>query len=284
MDALQAIVTGAVQGLSEFLPISSSGHLVLVSSIYKLLTGKTLSSGGNEEIFFDIMLHVGTLIAVLVFFRQDIARLFNVFFTALKNGTLMTDKADEEAKIPLYVVVGTVATVAVVFPIKDYCKSLIENPAVVGVILILTGTMLFSTEIISKKLAKTDTIIGWKRAVIIGLAQGLAAFPGLSRSGSTIAAGLATGLDRVTCARYSFLLSVPIIILAAAYDSLELLSTGEMAGFNWNAIILGTLIAGIIGYFCIKYFIDFIGKHSLNAFAVYCWIVGLTMTIYFNIA
>lgn len=279
MDAIQALIIGAVQGLAEFLPISSSGHIILASSIFKLLTGQSLASGGNEEIFFDIMLHVGTLIAILIYFRQDLSRIFSVFFASLKDGTI---KTNEEAKFPLYVGVGTIATVAVVYPIKDYCVSLVHNPAVVGFILIGTGVLLFVTEIISKNLAKSESIIGWKRAILIGLAQGLAALPGLSRSGATIAAGLAMGLDRVTAARYSFLLSIPVILLAGIYHSLELVSAGEMVGFNWNAIIAGTLVAGLIGYYCIKYFISFISKHSLNVFAFYCWVVGLGMVIYFS--
>jgi undecaprenyl-diphosphatase len=280
MDAIQALITGAVQGLAEFLPISSSGHIVLASSIFKKLTGQSLASGGNEEIFFDIMLHVGTLIAILIYFRQDLIRIFSVFFNSLKDGTI---KTNEEAKFPLYVAVGTIATVAVVYPIKDYCESLVHNPAVVGFILILTGGLLFTTEIISKNFTKSESVIGWKRAIIIGLAQGLAALPGLSRSGATIAAGLAMGLDRVTAARYSFLLSVPVILLAGIYHSIELLSAGEMVGFNWSAIIAGTVVAGLIGYYCIKYFISFISKHSLNVFAVYCWVVGLGMVIYFGL-
>jgi len=279
LDISQALVTGAVQGLTEFLPISSSGHLVLTSSIYKFLTGQPLSSGGSEEIFFDIMLHIGTLIAVLIYFRQDITHLSKVFYSSWRDGTL---KTNPEAKIPFYIVIGTMATIAIALPLKDHFQSLVYNPAVVGIILIITGTLLFSTEYISQKLSKKDTFIGWKRAVIIGLAQGLAVAPGLSRSGSTIAAGLALGLDRVTCARYSFLLSIPIIIMVAVFHSFELSLNGGFTGFNWAAIIAGTLVSALVGYYCIKYFIIFISNHKLNAFAIYCWIVGLSMAIFFG--
>ncbi|HSA07123.1 MAG TPA: undecaprenyl-diphosphate phosphatase [Candidatus Gastranaerophilales bacterium] len=281
MDLTQALITGVIQGLTEFLPVSSSGHIVLTSSIYKLITGKPLSSGGSEEIFFDIMLHIGTLVAILIYFRQDIAKLLSVFISSLKDGTL---KTNHEAKIPLYIVLGTMTTVLIAFPFKDYFESLVHNPAVVGIILMITGTLLFSTEFISQKLGKKDTFIGWKRSVIIGIAQGFAVAPGLSRSGATIAAGLASGLDRVTCARYSFLLSIPIILLAGIYHSLELLSTEGFTGFNWVAILAGTLVSGLVGYFCIKYFIIFISKNKLHVFAIYCWIVGALMAIFFNFA
>lgn len=280
MDITQALITGIVQGLTEFLPVSSSGHLVLTSSIYKLITGQSLSSGGSEEIFFDIMLHIGTLIAVLIYFRQDIVHLIKVFTTSLKDGTL---KTNQEAKIPLYIAAGTLATVLIAFPLKDYFESLVYNPAMVGIILIITGTLLYSTEFISQKLSKKDSLIGWKRSIVIGLAQGLAVAPGLSRSGATIAAGLASGLDRVVCARYSFLLSIPIIIAAGLFHSLELFANGELAGFNWTAILLGTLVSTLVGYYCIKYFIIFISKNKLNVFAIYCWVVGFAMAVFFGL-
>ncbi len=280
MDITQALITGIVQGLTEFLPISSSGHLVLTSSIYKFLTGQSLSAGTGEEIFFDIMLHVGTLVAVLIYFRRDILKLSSLFYTSWRDGTL---KTNPEAKIPFYILIGTMATIVIALPLKDHFKALIHNPAVVGLILIFTGLLLFFTEFISQKLSKKDTLIGWKRALIIGLAQGLAVAPGLSRSGATIAAGLASGLDRVTCARYSFLLSIPIILMAAVFHSLELSLIGGFAGFNWPAIIAGTLVSGLVGYYCIKYFIIFISRNKLNIFAFYCCIVGLSMAVFFSL-
>lgn len=279
MDITQALITGIVQGLTEFLPISSSGHLVLTSSVYKYITGQPLSAGGAEEIFFDIMLHIGTLIAVIIYFWHEIISILKTFYSAWKDGSL---KTNSEARIPFYIFIGTLATIAIALPLKDHFESLVYNPASVGVILIFTGILLFSTEFISKKINKKDKNIGWKRAIIIGLAQGLAVAPGLSRSGSTIAAGLAFGLDRVTCAKYSFLLSIPIIFLAAVFHSFELSISGGFIGFNWTAIIAGTLISGLVGYFCIKYFIIFISKNRLNIFAAYCCIVGLGMALFFS--
>ncbi len=280
MDIIQAVITGLMQGLTEFLPVSSSGHLVLTSSIYKLITGKVLSSGGNEEIFFDIMLHLGTLIAILIYFKDDIKNLFKNIIVSVKNGSI---DSDEESRLPIYILIGTIATIAIAFPLKDFFESLVHNPAAVGLSLIITGTLLFSTEFISEKISTKSTLVGWKKAIIIGIAQGLAVAPGISRSGSTIAAGLAMGLDRVTCARFSFLMSVPIILLAVAYESLDLLKSGAMSDFNWAAIITGTIIAGISGYYCIKYFIKFISSNKLNIFAIYCWIIGTGMFVYFGI-
>lgn len=280
MDITQGIISGAIQGFTEFLPVSSSGHLVLTSSIYKLMTGKSISSGGNEEILFDIMLHIGTLLAVLIYFRADIVHLFKAFSEAVKNGTL---KTNYEAQIPVYIVIGTIATIAVAYPLKGFFKSLVVNPALVGIFLIITGFLLYFTEFVSSKIAKKVRNMSWKKSVIIGIAQGLAVAPGISRSGSTIAAGLAVGLDRVTAARYSFLLSIPIIILAAFSHILDMTALNEFSKCNWAAILAGTLISVITGYYCIKYFIIYISKNKLNVFAYYCWIVGLIMFLYFGI-
>lgn len=279
MDIIQAVITGVVQGLTEFLPVSSSGHLVLTSSIYKVLTGKPLSSGGSEEVFFDIMLHIGTLIAVLIYFRADIVHLMKVFFKALQNGTI---RQNYEAQIPIYIAIGTIATAAVAYPFKDFFESLVHNPSMVGIFLIITGCLLYSTEFLSAKISKKVEKVCWKRSILIGIAQGLAVAPGISRSGSTIAAGLAAGLDRVTAARYSFLLSIPIIIIAALFHTFEMSGISLVLTYNWTAIIIGTIISAIVGYYCIKYFIIFISKNKLNVFAIYCWIVGLAMFLVFN--
>lgn len=279
MDIAQALVTGVVQGLTEFLPVSSSGHLVLTSSIYKVITGQALGSGGNEEVFFDIMLHVGTLVAVLVYFRQDLVNLFKAFFNALKNKSF---KGNPEAQLPLYIMIGTIATIAVVYPLKDYFEADMHRPAVVGIQILITGLLLFATEFMSERMSKKLKSLDWKRSILIGIAQGLAVSPGISRSGSTIAAGLAAGMDRVSAARYSFLLSIPIIVLAALYDSLDLFKGNVALGYNWTAIIIGTIVSGIVGYYCIKYFIQFLSNHKLNGFALYCCIVGIAMYVYFT--
>jgi len=280
MDITQAIIQGFIQGLTEFLPISSSGHLVLTSSIYKLIMGKDLASGGQQEVFFDIMLHIGTLVAIFIYFRSDLKNIFSTFWKSIQYGS-MND--NEDAKFPIYVAAGTIATIAVAYPLKAHFEALVHNPAAVGIILMITGTLLFSTEFLASRMQAKSNLIGWKRSLLIGFAQGLAVAPGLSRSGSTIAAGLATGLDRVVCAKFSFLLSIPIILLAAAYHSLDLIKSGEIISFNWTAILIGTAISTIVGYYCIKYFIIFISKHKLNIFAYYCWVVGLAMALYFGI-
>ncbi len=277
METIQAIFMGIMQGLTEFLPISSSGHLVLVSSIYKVLYGHELLFTGDQEVFLDIILHLGSLLAVFMFFWQDIVTILREFNKAIKT----RDFSSPEAKLPIYLVVGTFFTVLLAFPLKEIVEKTVASPFAVGCFLIVTGFVLLFSENLSTKI-KHDNTITMKKAIIIGLAQGIAAFPGLSRSGMTMAAGLLTGLDRVTSARYSFLLSILVILGTSMVYPLIKFSPEQLLTFSWNSIIIGFFFSWIVGYFCIKYFLQFLQKYSLRYFATYCFVVGLFMSIAFH--
>lgn len=279
MPIIQAIIMGFIQGLTEFLPVSSSGHLVLTSCIYKVLTGVELVNNGPQEAFFDIILHVGTLVAIFVYFWNDIIDILKKFITACK----VKDFSSNEAKIPLFIILSTIFTLIVVFPIKDIIENMLTAPIWAGVFLLVTATVLYSSEWISKKFSKKEENMTIKRSILIGIAQGLAIFPGLSRSGMTIATGLATGLDRVTCAKYSFLLSIPIIAAASLLYPLIEIDYKEFVGFDWVSIFVGFLVSAVVGYFCIKYFIKFLSKFSMNVFAYYCFAVGLFIILGFGL-
>ena len=278
MPIIQAVLMGFIQGLTEFLPVSSSGHLVLTSCLYKLFTGAELVHNGAQEAFFDIILHVGTLVAILVYFWTDIVDIIKKFVIACREKNFQS----QEAKYPLFIALSTIFTLIVVFPVKDIVEKMLIAPIFTGVFLIITSVVLYSSEWMSKRVEQKENKITIKRAVLVGLAQGLAIFPGLSRSGMTIATGLATGLDRVTCAKYSFLLSMPIIAAASLLYPLIDIDYKELAGFDWASIFVGFLVSTIVGYLCIKYFIKFLSKFSLNIFAYYCFIVGVTMIIGFK--
>lgn len=277
METIQAILMGIMQGLTEFLPISSSGHLVLVSSIYKVLYGHELLFTGDQEVFLDIVLHLGSLLAVFMFFWQDIVTILREF----KKAIITRDFSSPEAKLPIYLVVGTFFTVLLAFPLKEIVEKTVATPSAVGLFLIMTGFVLLFSENLSSKI-KHDNTITMKKAIIIGLAQGIAAFPGLSRSGMTIAAGLLTGLDRITSARYSFLLSILVILGTSMVYPLIELSPEQILTFSWKAIAIGFFFSWIVGYFCIKYFLQFLQKYSLRYFATYCFVVGLFMSIAFH--
>ena len=278
MNLIQAIIMGLMQGLTEFLPVSSSGHLVLTSSLYKYFTNKEFISGGSEEIVFDIVLHVGTLLAVILFFKDDILKLCKAFFNACKT----KDFSDSDAKMAAFILIGTVFTVIVAYPLKIVSESLMNLPYVVGIFLFVTGCILYLGEWASEKIKTKTDKIDLKTAIIIGIAQGLASIPGISRSGSTIATGIFLGLDRVTCARYSFLLSLPIIVAASIFYPILELNLSEMLNYNWTAFVVGFIASFVSGYFCIKYFLKFLGKHSMKIFAYYCWLAGTFMFVFFK--
>lgn len=279
MNFIQAILMGIVQGLSEFLPISSSAHLVFTSNFYKVFKGIEIVQTSNEEVFFDIMVHLGTLIAVIIFFRKDIMRIIK----AMWNAFVKKDWSDKDAKLGLYIIAGTVITVVLALPINEVAEKLVYTPSIVGILLFITGFALLYSEYKSKKLEEKKSEVDLKTSIFIGLAQGLAALPGFSRSGWTIATGLFLGLDRVTAARYSFLLSIPIILGASMVYPLIKIDVAEAVGYNWSAIIAGTIVSAVVGYLCIKYFMKFISKFSLAIFGYYCLITGLFTAVFFTV-
>ena len=277
MNLIQSILMGIIQGLSEFLPISSSAHLVFTSNFYKVFKGIEIVQQSNEEIFFDIMLHLGTLIAVLIFFRKDVLEIAKALFIACKN----RDFSEHKAKLGLFIIVGTVITICLALPLNDFAEHLVYHPAIVGGLLIITGGTLFLSEYLSKKRETKSETLNWKQAILVGLAQGIAVLPGFSRSGWTIATGLFAGLNRETAARYSFLLSIPIILGASMVYPLIKIDVAEALTYNWVSITIGTIVSAIVGYLCIKYFMKFISKFSLNIFGYYCVIMGITALIFF---
>ena len=277
MNLIQSILMGIVQGLSEFLPISSSAHLVFTSNFYKVFKGIEIVQQSNEEIFFDIMLHLGTLIAVLIFFRKDVWEIAKALFIACKS----RDFSNHKAKLGLFIIAGTIITICLALPLNDFAEHLVYHPAIVGGLLIMTGGVLFLSEYMSKKRETKSETLNWKQAILVGLSQGIAVLPGFSRSGWTIATGLFAGLNRETAARYSFLLSIPIILGASMVYPLIKIDVAEAVTYNWTSIIIGTIVSAIVGYLCIKYFMKFITKFSINIFGYYCVIMGMVALIFF---
>ena len=279
MFILQAIIMGIVQGLSEFLPISSSAHLVITSNLYKVFTGVEIQNASSQEIFLDIMLHLGTLVAVLIYFRKDISQIIKAFLLGLKS----RDFSSPDCKLALYIFFGTIITVIIAFPLHTIAETLVFSPSIVGILLIITGILLFSSEAVSKRTNEKYDNINLKTSVIMAIAQGIAALPGFSRSGLTIAAGLLNKRQRVTAARYSFLLSIPIILGASLLYPFIKIDMSEFAQYNWTAIFSGTIVSAIVGYLCIKYFLKFLGKYSLAFFGYYCIIIGISTFVFFSI-
>ena len=278
MDLIQTILMGIVQGLSEFLPISSSAHLVFTSNFYKVFKGIEIVQESNQEVFLDIMLHLGTLIAVLIFFRKEIMEIIKALYFGLKN----KDYSSKDFKTGVYIMLGTVVTVLIAFPLNEVAEFLVFKPAIVGGLLIFTGCLLLFSEWWGKRINEKKDI-SLKSSILIAIAQGLAALPGFSRSGLTIATGLFSGHDRKTAAEYSFLLSIPIILGASMVYPLVKIDFAEVVTYNWTAIIVGTIVSGIVGYLCIKYFLKFVAKFSLGIFGYYCLIMGIATAVFFGI-
>ncbi len=271
MGILQAVILGIVQGLSEFLPISSSAHLVIFSNLYKVFIDGNPTEQSSQEIFLDIMLHLGTLIAVLIYFRKDLWEILKALFYGIKN----KNYTDTNAKTGLFILIGTVFTVLIAYPLHTFAEDLVFRPCSVGALLVLTGILLLFSEFYSKKITDKSDKIDLKTSIIMAIAQGIAALPGFSRSGLTIASGLLCKKDRISAAKYSFLLSIPIILGASMLYPLIKIDFNELSHYNWSAILLGTLVSAIVGYLCIKYFLKFIGKYSLSFFGYYCIITGI---------
>lgn len=225
------------------------------------------------------MVHLGTLIAVLIFFRKDVLNILKAMWHAIKT----KNWEDKEAKLGLFIMAGTVITVMLALPINEIAEKLVYTPSIVGILLFITGFTLLYSEYKSKKLEEKKEEVSLKTSILIGLAQGLAALPGFSRSGWTIATGLFCGLDRVTAARYSFLLSIPIILGASMVYPLIKIDIHEAIQYNWSAIIAGTVVSAIVGYLCIKYFMKFISRFSLAIFGYYCIITGIATAVFFTI-
>lgn len=276
MHLIQSILMGAVQGLSEFLPISSSAHLVFTSNFYKVFKGLEIAQESNQEIFLDIMLHLGTLIAVLIFFRKDIMDILKALYFGLK------DKKydDMDFKTGLYIIIGTIVTVIIAYPLNEVAGNLVFKPAIVGLLLIFTGGLLLFSEYLAKRNVEKKPV-KLRSSVLMAIAQGFAALPGFSRSGLTIATGLLSGMDRTSAARYSFLLSIPIILGASMLYPLVKLDLHEVVTYNWFAISVGTVVSAVVGYLCIKYFMKFLSKFSLAVFGYYCLLMGIFTFIFF---
>lgn len=255
---MKYILLGIIQGLTEFLPVSSSGHLVLFQSMLQV----------PHSIAFDVIVHLATALAVVVYFRADILRLINPKI-------LMSEI--QTRKLFIYLLIGTVFTGILGLGFKDFFESLFSSVLAVGFFLLLTGALILVAEWIGKGRRRLEEMNVWD-AILIGLAQGCAIAPGLSRSGATISASLGRNLDRTLAARFSFLLSIPAILGAGLIQSKTIIKAGTI-GVGVAPLILGFVAAFISGLLAIKLFMTIIQRTSLKMFAYYCFGLGTIVII-----
>ncbi len=279
MTIIQAIIIGIVQGLTEFLPVSSSAHLVFVPYVMSF----------ESSLAFDTILHVGSLVAVFVYFWKDIVHMIKSFISSLLDITKGKFKEglkeDQFKKLAWLVIIGTIPAGLAGILLKDFFEGLFNNVPVVGFFLIITGFLLWGSEKVSRKISEKTNLknMSVKTALIMGIAQACAIAPGISRSGATIAAGLFSGLERKLAAKYSFLLSIPAILGAALVQTKDISS---LMDFNLGVFVAGFAAAAISGYIAIKIVMKLIQERDLLIFAYYCWIVGViavVLSFYFGL-
>ena len=260
---LQAIVLGISQGLTEFLPISSTAHTLIVS---KLL------GWPDPGAAFTAVTQVGTELAVVIYFRQDIARILKAWFASL---TKKSERANPDAKMGWYVIIGTIPIGIAGLAFKSSIETTARNLWLVAATLIVMGILLGLADRYAKH-TKSETDINTKNAVLFGLGQALALIPGVSRSGATITAGLAMGFKRDAAARYSFLLAIPAVFASAALTAGDISSDSFV---NWPATIVATIVAFVVGYFVIASLMKYLQTRTFLPFVIYRIALGTLLMV-----
>ncbi len=268
MELLKAVILGIVQGLTEFLPISSSGHLVIGSQILDFQ---------KQGIAFDVFLHLGTLLSVVIVFRQDIWAMALAPIQYAKG--VRTKEVRNNLKWDLYIIIATIPAVIAGLYLKDHIEVIFTNLPLVFVMLSITGVIMIS----SRYLGDRNVELRGPQALMIGCAQAMAIMPGLSRSGSTIFAGMAMGIERQLVARFSFIMSIPAILGAVVLQLGELAEHPPSSESILN-IGLGTAAAALSGYFAIVLLLDLVRKNRLQWFGYYCLILSFSGITYILIA
>lgn len=260
MTLFEIIILAIIQGLTEFLPISSSAHLILPAEVL---------GWKNQGLAFDVAVHVGSLLAVMIYFRVDIYRLTIAWFS-----TGFTSKMNADAKLAWFVVIGTIPAGLFGLLMKDWIELNARSALVIAITTIVFGLLLWYADV---KATQEKSIKGLtlKDTVIIGLAQALAIIPGTSRSGVTMTAGLLLGLNRESAARFSFLLSIPIILAAGLFSTLDLLE--DSSKVDWNALIYGAAFSFVAAYLCIYLFLSWISRIGMLPFVIYRLILGIIL-------
>jgi len=272
MTIMNAVILGLVQGIAEFLPISSSGHLSIINNLFALTTTE------DGHLFFDVLLHFGTLISICIVYWNDITEMFFEVIGFANLGPMAGQRKQRypSARLFIMIILATLP-LALVLPVNDMLEKLYYNNIFIGIMLVLTGCMLFVSDKMTegRKNGNSITVLD---AIIIGLCQCVATVPGLSRSGTTITAGIATGLRREFAVKFSFLLSLPAVLGANILSMADALKEG----IDWSlmpAYLIGTaaaMLSGIAAISLIKYIL---GKGKFGGFAYYCWVMGVLSII-----
>jgi undecaprenyl-diphosphatase len=262
MSILQTVILALIQGLTEFLPVSSSAHLLLLPA---------LTDWPDQGLAFDVALHLGSLGAVVLYFRRDIATLWFAWWRSLRTRALDTD-----ATLAWAVLLGTIPVGLAGLALKDVIETELRSPLVVAATLIGFGVLLGWADL-KRRGERELTAINWKDVLFIGVMQALALIPGTSRSGITMTAALMAGFNREAAARFSFLLSIPVTALASLLGAKDLVDNA--AQVDWLAVGVGVVVSGISAYLCIHYFLAFIKRIGMQPFVAYRIALGLLLLV-----
>jgi undecaprenyl-diphosphatase len=266
MTILHALILGIVQGLTEFIPVSSTAHLLIVEKILGV-------PSDSRTFAFSVIIQLGTVFALILFFLKDIWQITEAFFLGIRNRKPFESL---NSRLGWLVFVATIPALVAGFFLKDVVQTMFKDPlTLASVRLLITAVLLTAVEYFDRRVRTLESAT-WQDALAVGLFQVLAIFPGASRSGSTIAGGMVRGFDRPSAARFAFLMSAPILLAAGAYESLKVINTVGVMDFL-PVLITGLVTAAIVGWFAIKWLIDYLNKHSLYVFAIYCAVVGIIL-------
>ncbi|GAB4352792.1 MAG: undecaprenyl-diphosphate phosphatase [Gammaproteobacteria bacterium] len=263
MDSVNAVLLALVQGLTEFLPVSSSAHLILLPVI---------AGWKDQGLAFDVAVHVGTLSAVIWYFRHELSPMIREWARSFRG------ERTAESRLAWAVLFGTIPVGLAGLLFNDLIETHLRSPLVIAATTIGFGLLLWWSDATGRR-ARDEYTIGWRDVLVVGVAQALALIPGTSRSGITITAGLMMGLDRVAAARFSFLLSIPVIVLAGGLETRKLLAAGD--GVDWLAIAVGVVVSALSAYACIRAFIALLERIGMLPFVVYRLVLGAVLLVLF---
>lgn len=269
MSFIQAIVLGIVQGLTEFLPVSSSAHLVLVPYLLNW------QIEANDAFIFDVLVQLGTLLAVIYYFRNDVANILKSMMAGVRTRTPL---AEADSRLGWLIVLATIPAGLAGLLLKSKVEAAFSSPVLTAVMLFVTAILLTLSEVFSRK-TREITELAAKDAVVIGLFQALSIFPGISRSGATISGGLQRGLNRQSAARFSFLMSIPIMLAAGLLAFIDMVKLPGLLGFL-PVMVVGFLAAAVIGYLSIRWLLSYLKQRSLFPFAIYCAVLSIIVIFF----
>jgi undecaprenyl-diphosphatase len=264
MTIIQAIILGIIQGLTEFIPVSSTGHLLITQSLMGI-------EPGDATFAFLVLVQMGTIVSLVVYFWEDLLALIRAFFAR--------PFSTQDNRLGWFIIIATIPALLAGVLLNDAVEALFMYPLIEASIRLFTAALLMSLAEVFGKRTRSLENMNWIDSLIVGVMQILAVFPGASRSGTTISAGLFRGFDRPSAARFAFLMSIPVMVAAGLYELLDILKMPDLSTFL-PVIAVGFITAAIVGWLAIKWLMKYLSHHSLYIFAGYCAVMGSLILVY----